>query len=647
MCGIAGVFEYQGRFAVHADTLRRMTDAVCHRGPDDSGEFMDDALALGMRRLSIIDLEGGKQPIANESGEIIVVFNGEIYNYRELREQLVSSGHVLKTMSDTEVIVHLYEEQGEDCVLTLRGMFGFALWDASERKLMLARDRLGIKPLYYADINGTLVFGSEIKSILQHPAVFAQLNHQALSDFLSLKYVPSPETLFDNIHAVPPGFMLVCTAQGVRLRRYWDLRFSEEAGGDEAACAERLEALLRESVLLHLRSDVPFGAFLSGGLDSSTIVALMASYLDQPVETFSIGFSGEGSAMSETRYARQVAEYFGTRHHELIIEAADFVGSVERVVWHLDQPVADLACFANMMLAESASRHVKMVLTGEGGDELFAGYARYSGERLSPAFKLMPGAAKRVLIRGSERIPGQRRAKLALNALAERDEARRLLAWFPLFNDKEKSRLLTGDVWMYTGCAPTDRVISAQLGNAGSAVPLSRMLYVDTKLWLPDDLLARGDKMSMAASIEARVPLLDHKVVEFAASLPSHLKIHTLTRKYLFRKLAQKLLPREIVHRKKQGFPIPISLWFRSEARQFVSDLLAPDTIRRRGLFDVSYVQSLLREHMSGTADRSAQLWALAMVELWHVRFIDEASTGKATRLQPPPLRSPEVVCQV
>jgi asparagine synthase (glutamine-hydrolysing) len=316
------------------------------------------------------------------------------------------------------------------------------------------------------------------------------------------------------------------------------------------------------------------------------------------------------------------------------------------VVWHLDQPVADLACFANMMLAESASRHVKMVLTGEGGDELFAGYARYAGERLSSAFKLLPGTAKRALIRGLERIPGQRRAKLALNALAETDEASRLLAWFPLFNEKEKARLLGGDVWMDARCAATERIIAAQLGNAGSAVPLSRMLYVDTKLWLPDDLLARGDKMSMAASIEARVPLLDHKVVEFAASLPPHLKIHNLTRKYLLKKLAEKLLPREIVHRKKQGFPIPISLWFRSEARQFVSDLLASDTIRRRGLFDVNYVQNLLQDHISGSADRGAQLWALVLVELWHARFIDGASTSEAARLQPS-LRSPEVVCQV
>jgi asparagine synthase (glutamine-hydrolysing) len=396
--------------------------------------------------------------------------------------------------------------------------------------------------------------------------------------------------------------------------------------------------------MLHLRSDVPFGAFLSGGLDSSTIVALMASYLDQPVETFSVGFSGEGSAMSETRYARQVAEYYGTHHHEVIISSRDFVESAERVIWHLDQPVADLACFANMMLAESASRHVKMVLTGEGGDELFAGYARYSGERLSPAFKQLPGAAKRALLRAAQCIPGQRRAKLALNALAEADEASRLLGWFPLFNEKEKTRLLAGNVWMDGVCAPTGRVFAAQLENAGSASPLSRMLYVDTKLWLPDDLLARGDKMSMAASIEARVPLLDHKVVEFAASLPSHLKVRNLTRKYLLKKVAKKLLPPGIVHRKKQGFPIPISLWLRSDARPFVSDLLAPDTIRRRGLFHVSYVENLLRDHMNGNADRGAQLWALILIELWHARFIDGASTGESASL-PQSSHLPEVVC--
>jgi asparagine synthase (glutamine-hydrolysing) len=631
MCGIAGIFEYKSRRAASVDTLRPMMDVIYYRGPDEAGEFRGDHVALGIRRLSIIDLEGGAQPISNEAGNATVVFNGEIYNYRELRRDLATRGHTLKTMSDTEVIVHLYEEKGEDCVHALRGMFSFALWDASERKLMLARDRLGIKPLYYADRNGVLIFGSEIKSILQHPEVSAELSHQALSDFLALKYVPSPATLFKGIHVVPPGFLLVCDAQGVRLRRYWDLRFSEVRGVSEAEWIGRLESVLDESVRMHLRSDVPFGAFLSGGVDSSTIVALMARHLDLPVETFSVGFSGEGSAMSETRYARQVATYLGTRHHEVIINARDFVDRTERVLWHLDQPIADLACFANMMLAELASQTVKMVLTGEGGDELFGGYARYSGERLSPVFRLLPQTAKQTLVRTLDGIPGQRRAKLALNALVHADEARRLLGWFPLFNESEKAQLLTPDVWADSDCAATARIITDQLANTDSAVPLSRMLYVDTKLWLPDDLLARGDKTSMAASIEARVPLLDHKVVEFAASLPSHLKIRNMTRKYLLKKLAERLLPNEIVHRKKQGFPIPISVWFRSEAREFVCDLLSPNTLRRRGLFDIVYVQKLLREHMSGRADRGAQLWALASIELWQRRFIDEVLTNEVT----------------
>ena len=635
MCGIAGMFEYQKRRMISPELIRCMTDVVWHRGPDDYGEFIDGSVGLGMRRLSIIDLEGGKQPITNETADTTIVFNGEIYNYRELRDRLLSNGHVLASESDTEVIVHLYEESGEECLQALRGMFGFALWDAKQRRLLLARDRLGIKPLYYADVNGTLIFGSEIKSILQHPDISAELNHAALSDFLSLKYVPSPETMFDEIHVLPPGYLLSCDQNGVRRRRYWDLSFCTQTSAAEEECVEQLDELLRESVLLHLQSDVPFGAFLSGGLDSSTIVALMADYLGHPVDTFSIGFDGEGAEVSETRYARMVADRFGTRHHEVIINAKNFIEGAKSVIWHLDQPVADLACFANMILAESAARHVKMVLTGEGGDELFAGYARYSGERLSPAFKLLPSAAKRALLFGATHIPGLRREKLALNALVESDDVARLLNWFPLFNSREKSLLLSPEMKMQVAGAQTERVFAEQLKSVDSDIPLNRMLYVDTKLWLADDLLARGDKMTMAASIEGRVPLLDHKVVEFAASLPTHLKIRKLTRKYLLRKVAEKLLPAEIIHRKKQGFPIPISFWFRNEAKEFVMDLLSAECIRRRGLFEEKYVQQLLREHISGRADRGAQLWALVLIELWQRQFTDSHPTTRIARRKP------------
>lgn len=398
---------------------------------------------------------------------------------------------------------------------------------------------------------------------------------------------------------------------------------------DEAA--ERLDGLLRESVLLHLQSDVPFGAFLSGGLDSSTIVALMAEYMNQPVNTFSIGFESEGSEVSEAHYARLVAQRFGANHDEVVITAADFLDHAERVVWHLDQPVADLACFANMMLAERASQQVKMVLTGEGGDELFAGYARYSGERFRTVTKWVPGWAGEELVRATSALPGLRRPKLAMNALVQKDEAGRLVHWFPLFPTTEKARLLSkkmqGEV---STRASAEEVFAKHLARCDSGVPLNRMLYVDTKLWLPDDLLARGDKMSMAASLEARVPLLDHKLVEFAAALPPHLKIQRLTRKYLLRKVAARYLPPSILHRKKQGFPIPISGWIRKEAKEFVSDLLSWETVRRRGLLDPDYVQAILKQHLQGRADRGAQLWGLLQLELWGRQFLDGPAISAA-----------------
>ena len=632
MCGIAGVFEYQRRRPVNPEVLESMMNVIQHRGPDDAGTYRSGAVGLGMRRLSIIDIEGGKQPVSNETGEITLVFNGEIYNFRSLRGELCDRGHVLATSSDTEVIVHLYEERGTECVNELRGMFGFALWDKGKGQLLLARDRLGIKPLYYADINGVLVFGSEIKSILQHPLISAELDANALNNFLSLKYVPAPQTMFKGIYALPPGHVLTCDREGVSVRQFWELGFPEPVMWSEGECAERLEALLRESVLLHLQSDVPFGAFLSGGLDSSIIVALMAEYLSQQVNTFSIGFEDCGQAGSEAGYARLVASHFGTRHNEVFITATDFVENAERVVWHLDQPVADLACFANMMLAECASRQVKMVLTGEGGDELFAGYARYSWERFRPVTKWIPGWAGDGLVKAVSSLPRLRRPKLALNALMQKNEACRLVHWFPLFSTLEKARLLSkamqGEV---STLASAEGIFAEHLASVDSSIALNRMLYVDTKLWLPDDLLARGDKMSMAASLEARVPLLDHKLVEFAAALPQKMKIHRLTRKYLLRKVAEKYLPAPILHRKKQGFPIPISGWLRREAKEFVSDLLSWETVRHRGVLDPDYVQDILRQHMQGRADRGAQLWGLMQLELWMRQFLDESAISAAS----------------
>lgn len=625
MCGICGIYEFKTHRPVDQQFLGDMLQVLHHRGPDDAGVFFDRDLAIGMRRLSIIDLDGGKQPIGNEDGSVVTVFNGEIYNFQSVRKELESRGHRLATASDTEVIVHLYEDFDEECVQHLRGMFGFAVWDSRRRRLLLARDRLGIKPLYYTQAGGRLIFGSEIKAILQHPSVQVFLNREALNNFLSLKYVPAPQTMFEGIHALPPGCLLTCDGNGVKVRRYWDLSFSNDRNGDipEEAYAEQLEVLLRECVKLHLISDVPFGAFLSGGLDSSTIVALMSQILSEPVKTYSVGFEGHGESFSELPYARAVADKFKTDHHEVFIRSTDLTRLAEKVIWHLDQPLAEHATLANYMVAELASRDVKMVLTGEGGDELFAGYARYSGERLSPFFQRIPKAAKSLALAASSHLPGLRRQKLALYALSQTDEVTRLVNWFPLFNSEMKHAVLSEELKDSLSAYDADYVFGQHLACTDAREPLNRMLYVDTKLWLPDLLLAREDKMSMAVSLEARVPLLDHKLVEFAASLPQNLKVKGLARKYLLKKVSSRWLPQEIIHRKKQGFPMPSSLWLRGEARSFVRDVLSSMAVRRRGLFNPLLVEKLMQEHESGFADHGSLLWGLMNVELWQRVFMD------------------------
>jgi asparagine synthase (glutamine-hydrolysing) len=504
-------------------------------------------------------------------------------------------------------------------------MFAFAVWDACRRQLFLARDRLGIKPLYYTQISERLIFGSEIKAILQDPEMQARLDLSALSNFLSLKYVPAPQTMFAGIYVLPPGHTLTCDINGVAVRQYWDLSFAHDHDDHkpEEVYAEQLKELLRESVQLHLVSDVPYGAFLSGGIDSSVIVALMSQFLNEPVKTFSVGFEGDGEAFSELPYARLVAQRYETDHHEVFVGAQDFINLAEKVAWHLDQPIADQAALANYMLAEIASRHVKMVLTGEGGDELFAGYARYAGELMAPFFGVLPQPVKSLGLMISAHIPGFVRPKLAFHALCQPDEVSRLTNWFPLFNPAAKAGLLSDAVKQALNGFTANQVFAQYLARADTSDPLNRMLYVDTKLWLPDDLLARGDKMSMAASLEARVPLLDHKLVEFAASLPPNLKLRHLTRKFLLKKVSQPWLPAEVINRKKKGFPMPIATWFRKEARSFVFDMLSPAAIKRRGLFNPDYVEKLLVEHQTGFADHATGLWALLNVELWHRLFID------------------------
>lgn len=641
MCGIAGIVSREPD-PRSSELLDRMLRSIEHRGPDEDGRLVDGTLAMGMRRLSIIDLSDGTQPIFDESGRYGIVFNGEIYNYRELREQLQARGHRLKTHSDTETIVHLFEEYGPSCLDHLRGMFGLAIWDNQKRELFIARDRLGIKPLYYSQSPGLFVFASEIKAILVHPAVRREVDLPALSQYLSLKYVPAPRTLFAGIHSLQPGYWLrIKDGMVIESQCYWDVSFQKGFGDhlvqqSEADYAEELQSLLRETVGLHLRSDVPFGAFLSGGLDSSTIVALMSEQLSAPVKTFSVGFDGDG-IQDELPYAQQVAKAFGCEHHTLKINSQDFLSLAEDVLWHLDQPIADQATIATHMVAKLARQHVKMVLTGEGGDELFAGYARYSGERYSPYTRWLPEPLAGLVRAMGTSMPGLRRAKIAISALTIPGEAKRFANWFPMFKDDAKQQLFTENFAAFRNGA--ESVVAEQLQRCDATDPVDRMLYADTKLWLVDYLLLRGDKLTMANSLEARVPLLDHKVVEFAARLPVRMKLRGRERKFLLKQVARKMLPGEIIHRKKQGFPIPIEQWLRREAAPLMQDLLSGDCVRRRGYFKPEYVSKLVRQHTTGYADHSIELWGLMSFEMWMRRFMDQTTDlsleGRASSVTP------------
>jgi asparagine synthase (glutamine-hydrolysing) len=628
VCGICGIVD-QARTDL-SQIQQQMLDVITHRGPDDRGTYYEPGLALGMQRLSIIDLAGGKQPIYNEDEQIVVILNGEIYNYRSLRRELEGRGHQFRTESDTEVIVHLYETYGVDCVKHLRGMFAFAIWDSREQTLLVARDHLGVKPLYYAQLEGQFIFASEIKSILRHPAIEARLNLKALSDYLSLRYVAAPKTLFEGIHSLPPGHRIIHKNDQLTIESYWDVEFSEPSSSEtlsDETYIEQLEALLKESVEMQLMSDVPFGAFLSGGVDSSLVVALMSQFLSSPVKTFSAGYRGGGTdEFNELPFARQVADHVGTEHYEVIVTPDDFLNYNEKIVWHLDQPLADYTEISYFMVSQLASKHVKMVLTGEGGDELFAGYARYAGERYYPLVSRVPSSLRSLAAQTADQYAGMRRAKAALYAFTHSDEADRHINWLPNFNGKRKKALLTHDVRKALGHYHTSEIFGEKLAASGTDDRLNRMLYTDTKLWLPDYLLIRGDKLTMASSLEGRVPLLDHKLVEFAARLPTHLKINGSRRKYLLKQVAVQYLPPEIIRREKKGFPVPVPNWLRHEANQYMRDHLSNDCIKRRGLFNHDYVEELMREHEAGFADHATMLYGLINLEHWFTLFVDSAA---------------------
>ncbi|HUQ31816.1 MAG TPA: asparagine synthase (glutamine-hydrolyzing) [Pyrinomonadaceae bacterium] len=632
MCGIAGFIESKMSDAASErarEVLDRMCRVIRHRGPDDQGMFVKEGAALGMRRLSIIDLAGGHQPMSGEDGKVTVVFNGEIYNYLEIKKELEARGHRFQTNSDTETIVHAYEEYGADCVESLRGMFAFAVWDERERKLFIARDRAGKKPLYYTVTpQGTLIFGSELKSLLEHPEARREINMDALDAYLSLGYVPDPLSIFRDIHKLPPGHHLTFQAGRLSVEQYWDFRYEVTTARPLEDYLEELNALLDESVRLRLVADVPLGAFLSGGVDSSAVVGLMSRHTDRPVKTFSIGFHEDG--YDELKYARLAAARFHTEHHEFIV-TPEICRIVDELAWHLDEPFADSSAIPTYAVSKLAREHVKVVLSGDGGDELFAGYTRYAVDRGRSGYTRLPRVLRRGLMQPLSRsLPHGAWGRNYLHNVAL-DPLQRYLDSVSYFTSLNKRSLYSTDFSSQLNGRNLASSLFEELGaRVKSGDSLDSLLYLDSKTYLPGDILTKVDRMSMAASLEARVPLLDHKLIEFVTRIPSEFKMKGAETKHIFKRAVRGLVPDEILDRPKQGFGLPIQKWINQELRSYIRDVLLDKRTRERGYFDQDYVQVLLDEHERERRDHTSSLWALFMLELWHRTFLDARSSQRS-----------------
>jgi asparagine synthase (glutamine-hydrolysing) len=626
MCGIAGKVSPHG---VGPELLERMCAALEHRGPDSRGTFLDERVGIGVRRLAIIDLETGDQPVFNEDRSIVVALNGEIYNYRELRDGLRRRGHRFSTEGDTEVIAHLYEEHGDDCVDALRGMFAFAVWDRRRGRLLLARDRIGKKPLFYARRHGSLVFASEVRAVLQDEDVPRDVDHDALDCYLQYQYVPAPLSAFAALRKLPPAHRLAFQDGDVAVRRYWRLSFDDRP----AASTDELHDTIRERLLdatrLRLRSDVPVGAFLSGGVDSSAVVAAMARQTSQPVKTFSIGF--DVPSFDETRYARQVARAYGTEHHEFRMEAraSDLI---TRLAWHYGEPFADPSALPSFELARLARRHVTVALNGDGGDENFAGYQRYAENALSARIGRLPRPLTDVAARGLDRLrertgdDGWPRQYAPIVRAARLADWERYPLWFSSFTEREKEALYTPELWSRLSRRTAPTVIRDRYAASDGTTVTERLLDVDTQTYLPDDLLVKVDIATMAHSLEARSPLLDHVFMEMAASLPSKGKLSRGVSKRLFKDALRPWLPDEVINRRKMGFAVPIAEWFRGELRELPREVLLDGRATGRGLFRTREVERMIDVHRQDAgSDYSNHLWALVQLEMWFRTYIDPA----------------------
>ena len=645
MCGIVGVLRLQSSAPGGPSAAERggMLGALRHRGPDGEGEWAspDGLCWLGHTRLAVVDLAGGHQPLSNEGGSVWVNYNGEIYNHADLRQELVARGHQFLTRCDTEALVHGYEEWGGPGLLQrLRGMFAFAIYDIPRRRLFLARDRLGIKPCYWWSDGELFLFGSEIKALLAHPALARRrVNGNAVSQFLTFRYVPAPLTLFEGVHKLPAGHYLelaVDGAGGIEPRRYWDVSFApQQPVPDFAEALERVDELLSESVRLRLMSDVPLGAQLSGGVDSGLIVAHMERLRleagnREPVQTFSIGF--DDRRYSELPYARMIASRYHTEHHELVVGFEDFLDQFARLCWIYDEPVSEPPAIPTYLLCQYAKSRVTVMLTGEGGDELFGGYPKCAFDPHARYLEWLPDGLRRDLLRGAAAaLPfGGRRLRVALETLALADPAERYVSWFSAFDSVDVQHLLTPSFRATLTDGDAAERMRRELRRCGSSEPLHRMLYCDFHTWLVDDLLVKGDRMSMASGVEARVPFLDHRLVEYAAGLPARYKAAGVRTKILLKRLAERYLPREAIYRRKMGFTVPLSPWFAGPLRGFVTGTLLSDRSLDRGYFRPEAVRGIVGEHMAGRVDRSRSIWTLLALELWHRMYVDDAGDRAA-----------------
>jgi len=623
MCGIAGIFGITGA-AVAYPEVKSMCDVLVHRGPNDEGYYIHENIGLGMRRLSIVDLKTGHQPIQNEDATVQVILNGEIYNFKELRKELESQGHSFYTETDTEVIVHLYEQYGDECVQKLRGMFAFAVWDERQRRLLLARDRIGIKPLFFGEFAGRLIFASELKALLQLPEVERTLNWDSVSHLFSSLSTPANESIIAGIHKLEPGHTLsVCQGSSPEIRRYWDVNFEADYSQTEDDCAERVRELLQESVRIRMNCDVPFGAFLSGGVDSSAVVAMMAQQSSSPIKTFSIGFTE--AKYNEAPYAKQVSEIFGTDHHELILRP-DVLSIIDDLVWHLDEPFGDSSAIPTYMVSKLAAEHVTVALSGDGGDELFAGYDKYVVEHKQRRYQHIPAALRHLLGAIGAQMNEGMKGRNFLRHIAL-DGMDRYLNATTMFDDDAKRSLFREEVAATLTRNDSVRQLALSMERKGTHW-LSTIQYLDIRGYLPLDILTKVDRMSMAHSLEARVPFLDHKLVEYACTIPPEFKLNNGSTKYILKKAMRGILPDSLIDRRKQGFAVPLGSWFRGDLTGFVHDLLLSDTSRARRIFNTDYIEKLLSMHEHGR-NMDLRLWMLVSFELWCRKFLDQPRVYK------------------